>query len=231
MIKIVKRVVLNINNFICVKLDILLLTSCTQLLGVRLVFWHIWRTLSASFGLDLHTNVILIQSWLMESTSVMVPRKAAIELCLAKMFFLCKNAFKWAIVQLSNQSGSIFRVRLKITLNHHWNLFFYYANFVSLIQIYGNFKVILKMVPDWFENCALAHLKAFLQRKNIFARQSTILAFLGTLTDVMSGLPSNTVSGILRGFLLVLPIKHRMHRWPIGLVSWTADFRWYDSIH
>ena len=122
----------------------------------------------------------------LHNTSVRVPRKAKIVLRLAKIFFLCKNAFKWAIVRLSNQSGSIFRVRLKITLNHHWNLFFYYANFVSLIQIYGNFKVILKMVPDWFENCALAHLKAFLQRKNIFARRSTILAFLGTLTDVLT---------------------------------------------
>ena len=36
----------------------------------------------------------------------------------------------------------------------------------------------------------MAHLKAFLQKKNIFARRSTILAFLGTLTDVMSGRPS-----------------------------------------
>ena len=41
------------------------------------------------------------------------------------------------------------------------------------------------MVPNWFEGCAIAHLKAFLQRKNIFARQSSILAFLGTLTDVV----------------------------------------------
>ena len=30
----------------------------------------------------------------------------------------------------------------------------------------------------------MAHLKAFLQRKNIFVEQSKILAFLGTLTDV-----------------------------------------------
>ena len=32
----------------------------------------------------------------------------------------------------------------------------------------------------------MAHLKAFLQRKNIFARQSSIAAFLGTMTDVLS---------------------------------------------
>ena len=86
----------------------------------------------------------------------------------------------------SIQSGTIFRVRLKFELNHHWNLFFYDANFVSLIQIYGNFKVTLKMVPDWFENCAMAHLKAFSQEKNIFAKPSTILAFLGTLANVGS---------------------------------------------
>jgi len=48
-----------------------------------------------------------------------------------------------------------------------------------------NFKVALKMVLDLFKNCALAHKKAFLQRKNIFAKWSAILAFLGTLTDVL----------------------------------------------
>ena len=31
----------------------------------------------------------------------------------------------------------------------------------------------------------MAQLKAFLQKKNIFARRGTILAFLGTLTDVL----------------------------------------------
>ena len=119
------------------------------------------------------------------TTSVRVPRKAKIILCSSKIFFLCKNAFKWAIAQLSNQLGTIFRVRLKFALNHHWNLFFHDANFIFLIQIYGNFKVTLKMVPDWFDSRAMAHLNAFLQRKNIFEEQSLILAFLGTLTDVM----------------------------------------------
>ena len=119
------------------------------------------------------------------STSVRVPRKAKIVLCSSKIFLLCKNAFKWAIAQLSNQLGTIFRVRLKFALNHHWNLFFHDANFIFLIQIYGNFKVTLKMVPDWFDSRAMAHLNAFLQRKNIFEEQSIILAFLGTLTDVI----------------------------------------------
>ena len=122
----------------------------------------------------------------MHITSVRVPRKAKIILCSSKIFFLCKNAFKWAIAQLSNQLGTIFRVRLKFALNHHWNLFFHDANFIFLIQIYGNFKVTLKMVPDWFDSRAMAHLNAFLQRKNIFEEQSLILAFLGTLTDVMA---------------------------------------------
>ena len=121
----------------------------------------------------------------MHITSVRVPRKAKIILCSSKIFFLCKNAFKWAIAQLSNQLGTIFRVRLKFALNHHWNLFFHDANFIFLIQIYGNFKVTLKMVPDWFDSRAMAHLNAFLQRKNIFEEQSLILAFLGTLTDVL----------------------------------------------
>ena len=76
-------------------------------------------------------------------------------------------------------------MRLKFALNYHWMLYFYYANSASLIQIYRNFKVTLKMVRNWDENRAMAHLKAFLQRKNIFARRSTILAFLGTLTDVI----------------------------------------------
>ena len=122
---------------------------------------------------------------LLPTTSVRVPRKAKIILCSSKIFFLCKNAFKWAIAQLSNQLGTIFRVRLKFALNHHWNLFFHDANFIFLIQIYGNFKVTLKMVPDWFDSRAMAHLNAFLQRKNIFEEQSLILAFLGTLTDVL----------------------------------------------
>ena len=41
------------------------------------------------------------------------------------------------------------------------------------------------MVPDRFESRAMAHFKTFLQRKNIFAKQSTILNFPGTLTDVL----------------------------------------------
>ena len=41
------------------------------------------------------------------------------------------------------------------------------------------------MVPDRFDSRAMAHLNAFLQKKNIFEEQSLILAFLGTLTDVM----------------------------------------------
>ena len=51
-----------------------------------------------------------------------------------------------------------------------------------------NFKFTLKMVPNRLESCAMAHLKAFLQRKNIFAKQSTILVFLGTLTDMLVGI-------------------------------------------
>ena len=138
-------------------------------------------------GLTFSGSGILHESWtiwLLHITSVRVPRKAKIILCSSKIFFLCKNAFKWAIAQLSNQLGTIFRVRLKFALNHHWNLFFHDANFIFLIQIYGNFKVTLKMVPDWFDSRAMAHLNAFLQRKNIFEEQSSILAFLGTLTDV-----------------------------------------------
>ena len=50
--------------------------------------------------------------------------------------------------RLSNQLGTIFRVRLKFALNHNWNLFFHYANSVSLMQIDGNFQVTLKMVRD-----------------------------------------------------------------------------------
>ena len=117
--------------------------------------------------------------------SVRVPRKAKIVLRLDRIFFFCKNAFKWAIARVSNQSGTIVRVRLEFALSHHCNVFFHYANSVSLIKIYGNFKVTLKMVPEWFETCEMAHMKAFLQKKNIFARRSTILAFLGTLTDAV----------------------------------------------
>ena len=49
----------------------------------------------------------------LNNTSVRVPRKAKILLRLAKIFFFCKNAFKWANAQFSNQSGTIFRMTLK----------------------------------------------------------------------------------------------------------------------
>ena len=38
--------------------------------------------------------------------------------------------------------------------------------------------------PDWFEKPAVTSLKAFFSEENIFIKQSSILAFLGTLTDV-----------------------------------------------
>ena len=41
------------------------------------------------------------------------------------------------------------------------------------------------MAPEQFENQATAQLKAILQRKNMLARQSKILAFLGTLEDIV----------------------------------------------
>ena len=74
-------------------------------------------------------------------------------------------------------------VRLKFAWNHHWNLYFHYENSVTLTQIYriSNHP---EVVPNKIEICAMANLKAFLQKKNIFAGQSFILASLGTLTDV-----------------------------------------------
>ena len=126
-----------------------------------------------------------------------VPRKANIELPLAKMFFFCKNAFKWAIARLSNPSGTIFRVKLKFALNHHWKLNFYYANSVSVIHSYGNFIVTLTMVPDWFESRAMAHLKAFLHRNIIFTRESSFWAFLGNLANVVrTHIKSSVLSSI-----------------------------------
>ena len=64
---------------------------------------------------------------------------------------------------------------LKSALNHYWNLNFHYANSVSLIQNYGNFKVTLKMVPDQFENHVMAYFETFVSGK---------VQFLGTLTGV-----------------------------------------------
>ena len=45
------------------------------------------------------------------------------------------------------------------------------------------------MDSNGFENRAMAYLKAFLERKNIFARRSSILVFLSTLTDVKDTVP------------------------------------------
>ena len=144
-----------------------------------------------------------------------MPRIAKIVLFLAKIFFLCKNAFKWTIAQPSNQLGTIFRVRLKFTLNYHWNLYFCNANSVSLIQIYGNFRVTLKMVLNWFESCAIAHLKAFLQRKKNFARRSSILAFLSTLTDVVYMEPVMIFGHETENMAMILgtKTKNNEYRW------------------
>ena len=59
---------------------------------------------------------------------------------------LPKKLFKCAIAQLKIHSGIIFRVKVKFALNYYWNLYFFYANSVSLMHIYGTFNVTL--VPD-----------------------------------------------------------------------------------
>jgi len=46
-----------------------------------------------------------------------VPRKAKVGLPLAKMFFLCKNAFKRAIARLSNQLGTIVRGDFEVSID------------------------------------------------------------------------------------------------------------------
>ena len=63
----------------------------------------------------------------------------------------------------------------------------------------------------------MAHLKAFLQRKNIFARRSTILAFLGTLTDV---LPAATHADYVDSFRMkLMSVSNRKGSRPINRFS------------
>ena len=47
----------------------------------------------------------------------------------------------------SEVAGTLVRVRSKFVLNWYWNPHFYYANFVSAIDFYGNFMVTLTKVP------------------------------------------------------------------------------------
>ena len=62
------------------------------------------------------------------------------QLRLGKKIFHAKF---WA----SEIAGTFVRVRLKFVLSQHWNQFFYYANFVSAIDFYGDLIVTLTKVP------------------------------------------------------------------------------------
>ena len=122
----------------------------------------------------------------LQTTSVRVPKTGKTGFPPAIIFFLCKNPVKRAIARPSIRSGTIVRVRLKFVLNQHWNQHFYYANFASTIDFYGNFMVTLTMVPDRFESRATAHITGFLQRKQMIAGGKPVLADFGTLTCVLS---------------------------------------------
>ena len=98
-------------------------------------------------------------------TRVRVPKMGKTGFHPTIIFFLCKSSVKRAVARLSFRSGTIVRMRLKFELNYHWNQYFYYANFASAIDFYGNFMVTLTMVPDRFESRATAHLIAFEQSK------------------------------------------------------------------
>ena len=121
----------------------------------------------------------------MPITHVRVPKTGKTGIPPTIIFFLCKSSVKRAVARLSFRSGTIVRVRLKFVLNYHWNQYFYYANFSSAIDIYGNFMVTLTMVPNRFENRATAHLIAFKQRKQMMAGGKPISADSGTLTCVL----------------------------------------------
>ena len=102
--------------------------------------------------------------------SACVPWKAKLNF----VFFLLKNAFKSAIARFSNQS-----ITSLVSIN------LYATDRICIIEtksfqqwFYANWNLTLKMVPDWFEGCAMAHLKAYLQRIKNLAR-------LGAQKDVM----------------------------------------------
>ena len=82
-------------------------------------------------------------------------------------------------MQLSNRPGNIVRVRL-VCLELVLESIFLLCKFTSMES-----SVTLTMVPAGFKIRAIADLKACLQRKNIFARGSSVLAFLGTLANVI----------------------------------------------
>ena len=115
-------------------------------------------------------------------THVRVPKTGKTGIPPTIIFFLCKIPVKRAVARLSFRSGTIVRVRLKFVLNYHWNQYFYYANFASAINFYGNFMVTLTMVPDRFESRATAHLIAFKQSEMMMVGGKPVLANLSTLT-------------------------------------------------
>ena len=117
------------------------------------------------------------------ASSVWVPRKTKIVLCLAKKLFL---------KMLSNKSLGDFEIDQEPSLGWGWSL---PSSSLGSIFLSGRFCLFhthqwkLQSHPkdgSWLIwKSRMAHLKAFLQRKVIFPRRCTILASLGTLTDVV----------------------------------------------
>ena len=96
----------------------------------------------------------------------------------AKLAFPLPSSFSFAEV-LSNKPWcnlqsvrTIVRVWLNFVSNYCIRWYFYYANFASSIDFYGNIMVTLPMVPDLFEGRARAHLIAFKQRKQMMTGES-----------------------------------------------------------
>ena len=112
---------------------------------------------------------------------------------------------------------------------------------LSLSYIPYNFTVTITMVRNWFDSCATAHFKAFLQRKNIFAPGSSVKAFIGTLANVMSGfLIHFQMLDSLTKLNSLFHCQWPTHRpmgcvaepfglwgWDLGLMTWIWDW-WKD---
>jgi len=109
---------------------------------------------------------------ILNTTRVGVPKKNKTGFHPTIIFLFRKSPIKGAVAGLSIWSGTIIGVWLKFLLNWHWNQYFHYANFASVLDLYENFMVTLTMVPDRFENPATAHLMAFKQRKQMMAGES-----------------------------------------------------------